>query len=590
MRLKNRLLIWIFSLFFIPLLVFFVLAVSGTYSRYKSNYSLIKEESITRLQENYYEKINNIENDAGGFIESIKSGTSAEVVNEKIDFMKSLNSEYEHIFYIDTYNNMEITDNIDNNELKKLISEAKSENFEFFISNPYLDKASNKYMVTFIKKIKISNFEEKIAGITVLQDYLLKAAGTKEENRYYLIKDNGEILATNSPLSGNSFYSLYHMQNNDDLDEVEGNFTVRSNGQNIDFMYKKLEMDKLYIIMEDSRLSFYKGVYSDIFLSLLLCIIVSALIFAIIFFFFYKSVFRLVHKLRAGINRVIGLDKGSELIGEYDEPEDVKKKFESFSDKIHSKVRITDENISEILEKTYELNKSQALNYKVIGEEQNKMLHIKEEVKKITDFSETNSAELEKLIKECEHIVKENKNITLMTESLRRSFHKLSDSSVSIEEMIENINMISDRTNLLSLNARKEAERVSEYGESYQVIAEEIRNLSVLILDISDRAGEISHNVIERIAKSNQVMDLTITKINKLQDEIKRIDKNVRFLYENVNLENIEENELNKTFSELEEMISATKERLAGNINLISELNILFREIEKINDSLEKRG
>ena len=87
MRLKNKLLIWIFSLFFIPLLVFFVLAVSGTYSRYKSNYSLIKEESITRLQENYYEKINNIENDAGGFIESIKSGTSAEAVNEKIDFI-----------------------------------------------------------------------------------------------------------------------------------------------------------------------------------------------------------------------------------------------------------------------------------------------------------------------------------------------------------------------------------------------------------------------------------------------------------------------------------------------------------------------
>ena len=85
-------------------------------------------------------------------------------------------------------------------------------------------------------------------------------------------------------------------------------------------------------------------------------------------------------------------------------------------------------------------------------------------------------------------------------------------------------------------------------------------------------------------------MDLTITKINKLQDEIKKIDKNVKFLYENVNLENIEENELNKTFSELEEMIFGTKERLAGNINLISELNILFREIEKINDSLEKRG
>ena len=124
----------------------------------------------------------------------------------------------------------------------------------------------------------------------------------------------------------------------------------------------------------------------------------------------------------------------------------------------------------------------------------------------------------------------------------------------------------------------------------YYINLPKVYEIKMMLSNIIAKAREISHNVIERIAKSNQVMDLTITKINKLQDEIKKIDKNVKFLYENVNLENIEENELNKTFSELEEMIFGTKERLAGNINLISELNILFREIEKINDSLEKRG
>ena len=589
MKLKNKLLSWVFSLFFVPMLIFFGLSVSDIYNRYKNNYSEIKEENLTRLQENYYEKISRIENDAEGFIKSVKDDNNVETVTEKIDFLKSLNSEYEHIFYIDSYNNMEISDNIDNNEIRKVMGEVKDDNFEFFISNPYLDKASNKYMITFVKKIRTGNFEEKILGITISQDSLMKAAGGRAGSRYYLIKDSGEILATNSPLSGNSFYTLYHMQNNNDLDEVEGNFTVKSNGQNKEFIYKKLEMAKLYIITEDSKISFYKDLYSNVFLSLILCIIVSVLVFAVIFYFFYKSAAKLVYRFRQGINRVVSLDKESELIGEYDEPEEIKRKFEIFSDKINNKVRKTGENLDEILEKTYELNKNQALNYKVLGEEQNEMLHIKEEVSKIISLSETNSEELEKLIKECGHIVKENKNITLMTESLRRSFHKLSDSSVNIEEMIDNINMISDRTNLLSLNARKEAERVSEYGESYSVIAEEIRNLSVLILDISNKAKEISHNVIERIAKSNQVMDLTITKINKLQDEIKKIDENIKFLYENVNLENIEENELNKTFGGLEQMITGTKEKLTDNINLINDLNTLFREIKKINDSLEKR-
>ena len=170
MRLKNKLLSWVFSLFFIPLLIFFALAVSGTYNRYKSNYSLIKEDSIIRLQENYYEKINSIENDAEGFIGSIKAGDSPETINEKINFMKNLNNEYEHIFYIDSYNNTELTDNTDSVELKKLISEIKNETFEFFISNPYIDKVSNKSTVTFIKKIKNNNLDQKIIGITVFNN------------------------------------------------------------------------------------------------------------------------------------------------------------------------------------------------------------------------------------------------------------------------------------------------------------------------------------------------------------------------------------------------------------------------------------
>jgi methyl-accepting chemotaxis protein len=591
MKLKNKLLSWVFSLFFIPLLIFFVLSISGIYSRYKNNYSVQKEKSLTNLQNSYYENMSKIETDAGIFIESVKNeGSNGEIIEEKINFLKNLNSQYEYVFYIDTYNNLEITDYANSSEIKSLMGKAKNEDFSFFISSPYLDKASNRYMITFMKKIKNSNFEERILGITVSRDYLLKAAEGNTGSRYYLIKDTGEILATNSPLIGNSFYNLYPIQDSNALNEIEGSFRAGSKEQNIEFIYKKLEMDKLYIIMEDSEFSFYKRVFSDIFFPLVLCTFFSVLAFTVIFIFFYKYILRLIYRFRQGINTIISLDKESELIEEYDEPEEIRRKFKDFSEQIHQKARLTDENISGILEKTYELNKNQALNYKILGEEQNKMLHIKEEVRKIIGLSETNSEELEKLIKECGHIVKENRNITLMTESLRRSFQKLSESSVSIEEMIDNINMISDRTNLLSLNARKEAERVSESGESYSVIAEEIRNLSVLILEISNSAKEISHNVLERITKSNQVMDLTITKINKLQDEIKKIDKNIKFLYENVNLENIEENELNKAFTELEEMVSDTKERLTSNINLINELSILIREIEKINNSLEKRG
>ena len=590
MKLKNRLLTFVFSVFFFPLLLFIVLFEINTYVNYKKQYLQQREENLKRLESVYENKIESINKNIDILAGETRNQTVLDTkITDEISFLKKTNPEYEDVFYIDYFSGARVIDESKSNELNKIFDSLKDEETEFFISNPYIDKVSNKSTVTFIKKIKNNNLDQKIIGITVSQDYLNSLAGDGTKERYYLVKNTGEILATNNILSGTSFYGLYNVSDKGILNNLEGDFSLKSNNQNMEFSYKKLETDKVYIITQDSKVSYYRKVFTDIVVPLALCLILPIVLFIILLFFFQKIFIAQITRYRQSINTVIGLDKSSELLDENDELENMDEKFDYFSKKIHNKSFIIDTNIREISDKTYEISKNQALNYKTLGEEQQKMGNIKEEVIKITALSEMNSDELEKLIKECGHIVRENKNITLMAESLRRNFQKLNESSVSIEDMIDNINLISDRTNLLSLNARKEAERVSEYGDSYSVIAEEIRNLSILILEISNRAKEISHNVTERIAKGNQVMDLTITKINKLQSEVKTIDSNIKVLYENVNLENIEEYELNKAFNELEILIINGKEKLSDNIKLIGELNIYFREIIKANDFLEKR-
>ena len=590
MKLKNRLLAFIFSVFFFPLLLFIVLFEINTYVNYKNQYLQQREENLKKLESVYENKIESINKNIDILAGETRNQTVLNTkITDEINFLKKTNPEYEDVFYIDYFSGARIINESKSNELNKIFDSLKDEDTEFFISNPYIDRVSNKSTVTFIKKIKNNNLDQKIIGITVSQDYLNGLGGEGTNERYYLVKNTGEILATNNILSGTSFYSLYNVSDKGFLNDLEGDFSLKSNNQNMEFSYKKLETDKVYIITQDSKVNYYKKVFKDIIVPLALCLILPVILFIILLFFFQKIFIAQITRYRQSINTIIGLDKSSELLDENDELESMGEKFDYFSKKIHNKSFVIDTNIREISDKAYELSKNQALNYKVLGEEQQKMGYIKEEVIKIMTLSEMNSGELEKLIKECGHIVRENKNINLMAESLRRNFQKLNESSVSIEEMIDNINLISDRTNLLSLNARKEAERVSEYGDSYSVIAEEIRNLSILILDISNRAKEISHNVTERIAKGNQVMDLTITKINKLQSEVKTIDSNIKVLYENVHLENIEEYELNKAFNELEILIINGKEKLSDNIKLIGELNIFFREIIKANDFLEKR-
>lgn len=590
MKLKNRLLTFVFSVSFFPLLMFIVLFEINTYMNYKKQYLQQREENLKRLESVYENKIESINKNIDVLAGETRNQTVLDTkITDEISFLKKTNPEYEDVFYVDYFSGARVINESKSSELNKIFDSLKDEETEFFISNPYIDKVSNKSTITFIKKIKNNNLDQKIIGITVSQDYLNSLAGEGTKGRYYLVKNTGEILATNNILSGTSFYGLYNVSDKGILNDLEGDFSLKSNNQNMEFSYKKLETDKVYVITQDSKVSYYRQVFTDIIVPLALCLVLPIILFIILLFFFQKIFIAQITRYRQSINTVIGLDKSSELLDENDELESMDEKFDYFSKKIHNKSFVIDTNIREISDKAYELSKNQALNYKILGEEQQKMVSIKEEVIKITALSEMNSEELEKLIKECGHIVRENKNITLMAESLRRNFQKLNESSVSIEEMIDNINLISDRTNLLSLNARKEAERVSEYGDSYSIIAEEIRNLSILILEISNRAKEISHNVTERIAKGNQVMDLTITKINKLQSEVKTIDSNIKVLYENVNLENIEEYELNKAFNELEILIINGKEKLSDNIKLIGELNIYFREIIKANDFLEKR-
>lgn len=92
------------------------------------------------------------------------------------------------------------------------------------------------------------------------------------------------------------------------------------------------------------------------------------------------------------------------------------------------------------------------------------------------------------------------------------AIRRLSENSTRIENIVSVINDITKRTNLLALNASIIAAQAGEYGKSFGVVADEIRNLS---LQTGHSTGEITA-IIEEIMSESKTAASNITSTKDL--------------------------------------------------------------------------
>ena len=89
---------------------------------------------------------------------------------------------------------------------------------------------------------------------------------------------------------------------------------------------------------------------------------------------------------------------------------------------------------------------------------------------------------------------------------------RLSENSSRIDSIVNVIDAITKRTNLLALNAAIIAAQAGEYGKSFGVVADEIRNLS---LQTGQSTGEITR-IIDEIMNESQVAASNVTTTKEL--------------------------------------------------------------------------
>lgn len=148
----------------------------------------------------------------------------------------------------------------------------------------------------------------------------------------------------------------------------------------------------------------------------------------------------------------------------------------------------------------------------------------------VINSSDTSLNLVKESIESVEEILKMIETLNQVVEESSAKIRELEALSAQIEQFAAVISSISNRTNILSLNASIEAARAGEYGRGFAVVASEVRNLASQSAksskEISGTISQVQTSVQETVSSMNSIFE-NASKQKEKADEMGYVLKKV---------------------------------------------------------------
>lgn len=178
------------------------------------------------------------------------------------------------------------------------------------------------------------------------------------------------------------------------------------------------------------------------------------------------------------------------------------KKMSSMTTNIAAAAEETTASITQIVEANSEFNKS---------------------LNKITEESEKLKENATKSSTILGTVTNENSEAIKLSNYMSEDVNSFVAKSQKIKETMKGIYGISDKTNLLALNASIEAARAGEAGKGFAVVADEIRKLSETTKELLNSMDIVLEEITEASEKSSISVGKTVEKMFKVNEDVKSL-------------------------------------------------------------------
>ncbi len=177
------------------------------------------------------------------------------------------------------------------------------------------------------------------------------------------------------------------------------------------------------------------------------------------------------------------------------------------------------------------------------------------------------SATVNEVTKNTEHAADVSRTAADKAKHAQNLMRKLGESAESVGKVVQAIDEIAEKTNLLALNASIEAARAGEAGKGFNVVANEVK-------DLSKQTADAIQNIVEQINEMQQNTQASINAIEEITEVINDLNSVNLTIAGAVEEQSVTTNEVSQTTAD----VASSIEEVSRNVSDVSRAAVNISE------------